>query len=93
MRQAVFIRTWDQLQAFLNSEAMTTKVRYTHRIRRCNGDRSAWCLIALRDDGTEIDSFGGYTTAMSIDALLRHSKGLLPGPDDVVQLVYYSPED
>ena len=65
---------------------------YTHRIRRCNGNRAAWCLIALRDDGSEIESFGGYTTALSIDDLLKHSRGLLPGPDDVVQIVYYAEE-
>lgn len=65
---------------------------YTHRIRRCEGNRAAWCLIALRDDGTETDSFGGYTTAMSLDDLLRHAGGLLPASDDVVQIVYYAPE-
>lgn len=64
---------------------------YTHRIRRCEGNKQAWCLIALRSDGTEIDSFGGYTTAMSIDDLLRRSGGLLPADDDVVQIVYYAP--
>ena len=64
-------------------------MKYTHRSRHCEGNRSAWCLVALRDDGTEIDSFGGYTTALSLDALLKHAKGLLPGPDDVVQIVYY----
>lgn len=63
---------------------------YTHRIRRCEGNTKAWCLIALRDDGSEIDSNGGYTTAMTIDALLKHSGGLLPADDDVVQIVYYS---
>ena len=63
---------------------------YTHRIRRCEGNRDAWCLIALRDDGTEIDSFGGYTTAMTIDGLLKGSGGLLPSPDDTVQIIYYS---
>lgn len=68
-------------------------MKYTHRIRRCEGNKKAWCLIALRDNGTEIDSFGGYTTAMSLDSLLRHAKGLLPDPDDVVQLCYYAPEN
>ncbi|TIR24009.1 MAG: hypothetical protein E5X34_13215 [Mesorhizobium sp.] len=65
---------------------------YTHRIRRCNGNREAWCLVALRDDGTEMEVFGSYTTAMSIDGLLRHSRGLLPAPEDVVQIVYYDEE-
>ena len=62
----------------------------THRIRRCNGNRNAWCLVALRDDGSELDSYGGYTTAMTIDALLRHAGGLLPGQGDLVEIVYYA---
>jgi hypothetical protein len=62
---------------------------YTHRIRRCRGNRSAWCLVALRDDGSEMDAYGGSITALSIDDLLRHSGGLLPSSDDVVQIVYY----
>ena len=65
---------------------------YTHRIRRCEGDRTAWCLIALRDDGTEIDIYGCYTTAMSLDDLLRRAGDLLPASDDVVQIVYHTPE-
>lgn len=69
------------------------QAQYTHRIRRCEGNKAAWCLVALRDDGSELTSYGGFTTAMSIDALLQHSKGLLPAPDDVVQIVYYGPED
>lgn len=67
-----------------------TGTKYTHRIRHCEGNRAAWLLVALRDDGSEIDTFGGYTTAMSIDALLKGSRGLLPGPDDVVQIIYYA---
>lgn len=66
--------------------------KYTHRIRRCNGDRNAWLLVKLRPDGSEIDSYGGYETAMSIDDLLKRSGGLLPSPDDVVQIVYYAEE-
>lgn len=62
----------------------------THRIRRCDGNKNAWCLVALRDDGTEIDSFGGYTTAMTIDDLLKHSRGLLPSPEDLVEIHYYA---
>lgn len=68
---------------------MKKPVKYTHRIRRCEGNKKAWTLIALRDDGTEMTSNGGFTTAMTIDALLQHSRGLLPNPDDVVQIVYY----
>lgn len=65
---------------------------YTHRIRRCEGNRAAWCLVALRDDGSEHTVYGGSTTALTLDALLKHSRGLLPSPDDVVQIVYYSDE-
>lgn len=65
-------------------------IHYTHRIRRCKGNREAWCLVALRDDGSEINSYGGYTTSMSLDSLLRHARGLLPSPEDVVQIVYYA---
>lgn len=61
---------------------------YTHRIRRCDGNRKAWLLVALREDGSEMLTHGAYTTAMSIDSLLKHSRGLLPDPDDVVQIVY-----
>lgn len=66
--------------------------RYTHRIRRCEGNKAAWCLVALRDDGSELTSYGGFTTSFSIDALLQHSRGLLPTADDVVQIIYYSPD-
>lgn len=61
-------------------------MRYTHRIRRCHGNRSAWCLIKLRNDGTEMQSHGGFTTAMTIDALLRHGRS--PSANDVVQIIY-----
>lgn len=65
----------------------------THRIRRCKGNKAAWCLIALNDQGEEMDSFGAYTTALSIDDLLRYSGGLLPGEGDLIELVYYSEDD
>ena len=65
-------------------------MKYTHRIRRCTGNRKAWLLTTLRDDGAESDYF---TTALTIDDLLRHSKGLLPTSDDVVQIIYYAPDD
>lgn len=66
---------------------------YTHRIRRCHVNREAWCLVALRDDGSEDGTYGGRRTALTIDSLLRHAKGLLPSPDDVVQIVYYDEAD
>lgn len=58
-----------------------------YRIRRCEGNTSAWCLIALRDDGTEIDSYGGYTTAMTLDSLLKYAGHLTPKLGDRVELV------
>lgn len=67
--------------------------RYTHRIRRCAGNRDAWCLVALNDDGSEMTSYGGFTTSISLDGLLRHARGLLPTPDDLVQIVYYADEE
>jgi hypothetical protein len=63
--------------------------KYTHRIRRCVGCKTSWCLIRLRADGTEIDSHGGYTTSNNIDSLLRYAEHLRPSPTDVVQIVYY----
>lgn len=64
----------------------------THRIRRCSGNRDAWCLVALKDDGSEMSSYGGFITALSIDDILRSAGGLLPSPEDSVQIVYYAPE-
>ena len=58
-----------------------------YRIRRCEGNRDAWCLIALRDDGTEIDSFGGWTAGYSLDSLLKYARHLQPQPGDLVELV------
>ena len=58
-----------------------------YRIRPCEGNKAAWCLIALRADGTEIDSFGGYTTSYSLDLLLKHAKHLTPKPGDRVDFV------
>lgn len=72
---------------------MTRAPKYTHRIRRCEGNKQAWCLVALRADGTELTSYGGFTTSYSLDDLLQHSRGLLPTPDDVVQICYYAKED
>lgn len=61
---------------------------YTHRIRRCKANTRAWCLVALRDDGTELT--GSKATALSIDDLLSRAGGLLPSSVDVVQIVYYA---
>jgi hypothetical protein len=40
------------------------------RVRRCEGNKSCWLLVRLRDDGTEIDSYGGWITGQ-LDTLLR----------------------
>ena len=64
-------------------------MKYTHRIRRCYGNRKAWRLVALRDDGSEIDTHGAYVTGLTLDGLLSQARGLLPDPSDVVQIVYY----
>lgn len=65
---------------------MTDKPRRL-RIRRCEANRSAWMLVHLRDDGTEIDSYGGYTTSRSLDALLERVGHLQPKPGDIVELI------
>lgn len=58
-----------------------------YRIRRCEGNRDAWMLVALRDDGTEIDSFGGWTTSYSVDSLLKHAGHPTPKPGEIVELI------
>jgi hypothetical protein len=66
----------------------TTPGKRRFRIRPCGGNKSAWCLTLLRADGTEIDSNGGWTTAFSVDALLRTPHEYLrPQPGDSVELV------
>ena len=62
---------------------MTT---YTHRIRRCKGKRDAFMLVALTDDGRELDTPGAWQTALSIDHLLKHAGGLRPEAGDVVEI-------
>lgn len=57
------------------------------RIRRCTGNRNAWTLIVLRADGTEANSFGSYTTSMSIDGLLAGAGHLAPTPQDHVEFI------
>lgn len=60
---------------------------YSYRIRRCDGNKQAWYLIALRDDGTEIDSYGGYTASTSLGLLLKRAGHLAPQPGDRAELV------
>ena len=58
-----------------------------YRIRHCEGNREAWCLHALRDDGSEITSYGGWTTAYSLDSLLKYAGHLTPQSGDLVELI------
>lgn len=58
-----------------------------YRIRRCKGNTAAWCLTHLRPDGTEIDSYGGFKTALSIDALLADPRSPSPQPGDKMEFI------
>ena len=51
-----------------------------YRIRRCDGNKSSWMVVSLRGDGSELDSYGSYCCAHSIDSLLKdpHAQHLLP---------------
>lgn len=62
-------------------------MRYTHRIRPCAGNKRCWCLIKLRANGSEINSYGGYTTSTSLDLLLRYAGHLKPVAGDRVDFV------
>ena len=50
----------------------------SYRIRHCDGNRSAWLLNALQEDGSEAQSYGSYTTSHSLDTLLDHPRNLHP---------------
>ncbi|MCV9960754.1 hypothetical protein OIU34_02480 [Pararhizobium sp. BT-229] len=63
-----------------------------YRIRRCTGNRDAWCLIRLRDDGTESNAYGSYSTAMSLDTLLSRAGHLTPRKGDSVELAVLTKE-
>lgn len=69
------------------------KTQYTHRIRRCKGNKDAWLLVALDDNGNELESYVSYKTGLTIDSLLATSGGLLPTDEDVVQIVYFTKDD
>ncbi len=58
-----------------------------YRIRHCDGNKDAWLLTVLRADGTESESYGSYTTSMSLDALLANARHLTPGPGDTVEFI------
>jgi hypothetical protein len=48
---------------------------FRYRIRRCDGNRKAWCLVTMRSDGTEHDVAFSYVTGMTIDGLLSTPLG------------------
>lgn len=58
-----------------------------YRIRPCNGNRQAWLLVRIDKNGKESQSFGSYTTAMSLDHLLAHAKHLTPQPGDRIDFI------
>lgn len=58
-----------------------------YRIRPCDGNKAAWLLCRLNDDGSEATSYGSYTTSMSLDTLLENAGGLTPKPLDTVEFV------
>jgi hypothetical protein len=46
----------------------------SYRIRRCDGNRAAWLFNILRQDGSESDSYGSYTTGHSLESLIARVK-------------------
>lgn len=60
------------------------------RIRRCNGNREAWILVTIRDDGKESDVYGSFITALSIDGLFLNPRGkhLRPPPGQPIELLW-----
>lgn len=58
-----------------------------YRIRRCTGNRLAWIMLTLRDDGTELYVFGSYWTSMTIDGLFVRGAPLI-GAHATIELVW-----
>jgi hypothetical protein len=62
-----------------------TKPASKYRTRRRNGNKNPWCLIALHDDGSEIDPYYAAATALSLDTLVARTHDLVHGkPVDLV---------
>lgn len=78
--------TSPQLEAFA-AKAKNSEAPRAYRIRRCKGNQSAWCLISLRTDGTEIDSHGGYKTGLSFDSLFANPHSPHPRSGDKIEVV------
>jgi hypothetical protein len=47
---------------------------YKYKMRRCHGNKSAWCLVALKENGQEFEHAFSSITAYSVDALLTDSR-------------------
>lgn len=60
---------------------------FTHRIRRCSGNRKAWLLATLRPDGTELDSYGSYWTAYEVDHLMIRAAAHI-GPEARIEFLW-----
>lgn len=69
---------------------METRKPRRYRIRRCSANREAWMLVALRDDGSESDSYGSFATSTSLDMLIKHAGHLTPQHGDFVELAWES---
>jgi len=55
------------------------------RIRRCNGNRKAWILLQICEDGTECKVSGTYWTSMDLDGLFSRAAARI-GPEAHVEL-------
>ncbi len=63
-----------------------------YRIRRCNGNPDAWCLVRLNVDGTESHSYGSIETAGSLGALFSRITAIVrPEEGDRLELVPFKP--
>lgn len=58
-----------------------------YRIRRCNGNRRAWIMLTLRNDGTELDVAFSYWTSMTIDGLFARGASAI-GAYATIELVW-----
>lgn len=56
---------------FWNTDPVTAAPARHFRIRPCNGNKSCWTLVAIRDNGREGDSYGSYVTGASLDSLMK----------------------
>jgi hypothetical protein len=63
----------------------------TFRLRRCNGNKDAWMIVLMRDDGQESELVVYSVTGLTPgDALSSALRTILVQPGDTVQ-IYESP--